>query len=539
MKKRVLPMVLAILLMLSAIPAMASGFDVNNRPSEDPLGPMAESVVMTIGKLEDSNASYEPGESVDDNYILRYHEEALNIDYQNAWTVLTGEAYDQKVALTLAMGDMPDVMTVNALQLRQMVKADLVADLTDALEAYACDELRENFASTNGISLSSCTFDGKVMAIPGVSPGADGIPLLYVRSDWMEKYGLDAPTTMDDIVNIAKVFKDNEGTGLLARNTIVEVGNNAYGMDALFALYGSYPEMWVTDENGELTYGSIMPETKEALGFIRGLVEDGVIDRNFVVYDDVQCNEIVTSGNAGIFFAPWWYVNWPLADMTKVDENIGWNTYIAPLTDEGIYNTHMMAPTTSYVVVRKGYEHLDAVVKTMNLELLTGSVRIEIEKPNANAFESWLMAPVTLLQCNYNEKEIKSRNVIDVYEGRKSQDELIAEEIRWFERYSYVEENGLQKAIEDGLSDGWCFTTGAYTIAAADDAGIMNRVFAATYLKSDSMDKKWSTLEKLEDELFMQIIVGDKDLDAFDAFVEQWKSLGGEEITAELKTMIE
>ena len=67
----------------------------------------------------------------------------------------------------------------------------------------------------------------------------------------------------------------------------------------------------------------------------------------------------------------------------------------------------------------------------------------------------------------------------------------------------------------------------------------MNRVYASIYAQSDTMDKKWATLEKLEDETFLQIILGEKPIDEFDNFVEQWKSLGGDEITAELQEMLD
>lgn len=148
------------------------------------------------------------------------------------------------------------------------------------------------------------------------------------------------------------------------------------------------------------------------------------------------------------------------------------------------------------------------------------------------------MAPVTLLQCHYNEKEDKARNVIQALEGKKDPSELIAEEIRWYERSKYVLENGAKKALEDNMADGYYFTMGAYPIAKADDEGILNRVYATTYSKSESMDKKWATLEKLEDETFLQIIAGDKSIDEFDNFVSQWLSLGGADITAELSAMI-
>lgn len=537
MTKRILSLLLALALCLSL--ASASAIDLSASPTGDPYEPMAEKVTLTIGKSEDTNASYEPGESVDDNWKLRWFEEQLNIDYVNEWTTLSDDAYQQKVALTLAMGEMPDVMTVNELQLRQMVKAGLIADLTEAAQTYAGPELISYWQSGNGIGLNSAIFDGKLMAIPNINPGADGIPLLFVRGDWMDKYGLEEPKTLEDVINIVKVFQEKEGAmGLLAKNSIVNVGNNAYGLDALFALFGSYPEMWINDAEGNLAYGSILPETKTALAEIRKLVEDGVIEKNFVVYDDDQCNELATSGKAGIFFAPWWYLNWPLADMTKADENVYWNVYTCPLDGNGKYNAHMMAPTTSYAVVRKGYEHPDAVVKTLNLSMMADSRRMPAPLPHEQAYESWQMAPVTLLQCHYNEKEDKARNVIQALEGKKDPSELIAEEIRWYERSKYVLENGAKKALEDNMADGYYFTMGAYPIAKADDEGILNRVYATTYSKSESMDKKWATLEKLEDETFLQIIAGDKSIDEFDNFVSQWLSLGGADITAELSAMI-
>lgn len=537
MTKRILSLLLALALCLSL--ASASAIDLSASPTGDPYEPMAEKVTLTIGKSEDTNASYEPGESVDDNWKLRWFEEQLNIDYVNEWTTLSDDAYQQKVALTLAMGEMPDVMTVNELQLRQMVKAGLIADLTEAAQTYAGPEMISYWQSGNGIGLNSAIFDGKLMAIPNINPGADGIPLLFVRGDWMDKYGLEEPKTLEDVINIVKVFQEKEGAmGLLAKNSIVNVGNNAYGLDALFALFGSYPEMWINDAEGNLAYGSILPETKTALAEIRKLVEDGVIEKNFVVYDDDQCNELATSGKAGIFFAPWWYLNWPLADMTKADENVYWNVYTCPLDGNGKYNAHMMAPTTSYAVVRKGYEHPDAVVKTLNLSMMADSRRMPAPLPHEQAYESWQMAPVTLLQCHYNEKEDKARNVIQALEGKKDPSELIAEEIRWYERSKYVLENGAKKALEDNMADGYYFTMGAYPIAKADDEGILNRVYATTYSKSESMDKKWATLEKLEDETFLQIIAGDKSIDEFDNFVSQWLSLGGADITAELSAMI-
>jgi len=52
------------------------------------------------------------------------------------------------------------------------------------------------------------------------------------------------------------------------------------------------------------------------------------------------------------------------------------------------------------------------------------------------------------------------------------------------------------------------------------------------------METKWETLQKLEQESMLQIIMGEKDVSYFDTFVQQWKTLGGDQITAEVRASL-
>lgn len=519
---------------------VSSEAKLNDKSTDDPYAPLKEKTTISLGRSEDANAKYESGETSADNYITKHLSQKLNVDYSQAW-VATGDAYLQKVSLIIASGQLPDAMTVNESQLRQLVKAGLIEDMTDSYNKYASDNLHNAYATTGGASLASATFDGKLMAIPNVSPGSDAIPMLYVRDDWMKACNLEAPKTLEDIVNIVKTFKEkNMGkgstSGLVVQKSIVNVGGNMYGLDAVFALYKSYPQLWVKDDSGKLVYGSITPETKTALSKISELFSDGIIDKDFAVKDSDKCTEIVTSGQAGIFFGPWWNANWPLIDMAKTDPNITWSTYAVPLDDSGKYNTHMMSPTSSYLVVRKGYASPEAIVKTCNYQYDIDQDQGESLKPNAKASYSWTMMPFSLLLSNYNDKEKKAQSVMDVVNGKKQESDLVGEEIQWYKHYTTVTTSGLPAAIEQNMASGWGFTRGAYTISGNIDH--INEVTGATYAQTATMDKKWATLKKLEDEIFLQIITGEKSIDEFDAFVSQWKSLGGDTITSELEQMI-
>ena len=518
----------------------------------DPYGPMPERITLTLGRSEDANVTYVEGENSADNYVVRYMSEKLNIDYKHAFSV-PGTEYSNKVSLAITGGDIPDTMTVSEIQLRQLVEADMIEDLTDVMNAYMSDSLKERYETTDGYALKSATFDGKIMAIPNVNAGEDAIPMLYIRQDWLKECGLEAPKTMEDVINIAKTFKEKkmggENTcGLLVQQEIITVGNSMYGLDAAFGVHHSFPELWYTKDDGSLTYGSIEPETKEALTAIRQMVEDGVIEKEFSVRDQDKCNELVTSGKAGIFFACWWNLNWPLFDMTKEDPSVEWDAYMVPLDEDGKYNTHMMAPTTNYQVVRKGYEYPEAVVKTANMQ-----VDIDIDQGNSikesnDISFSWTMMPFSLLLTGYDTRQSNAIRTLDIVEGKITEDQytdaeknVINDEERYkVSQYNAIEtfnEGGYPALFENNLNSPWAFWRGCYIMALEE--GNTNHVMGATYSYSPTMESKWATLQKLEAETFLQILTGDKPVDEFDTFVSQWRSLGGDTIIQELTDMIQ
>lgn len=65
----------------------------------------------------------------------------------------------------------------------------------------------------------------------------------------------------------------------------------------------------------------------------------------------------------------------------------------------------------------------------------------------------------------------------------------------------------------------------------SDGRILINRFVGAP---TETMTEKMSTLEKMRDEMFNKIIIGEASVDEFDKFVEDFNSLGGEQITNEV-----
>ena len=53
------------------------------------------------------------------------------------------------------------------------------------------------------------------------------------------------------------------------------------------------------------------------------------------------------------------------------------------------------------------------------------------------------------------------------------------------------------------------------------------------------MRTKWSKLQEMEKKLYLEVITGVQDLDAFDRFVEEWMEAGGEQITLEVTEAVQ
>lgn len=517
----------------------------------DPYGPVSEEkTVIHVGRAESANVTYADGEDSLNNYIVKYLQDQLNVEYVYDFSV-DDASYPTKVAMAIASGDMPDVMNVNYTQLVQLTNAGALEDLTDAYNTYGSEALKNCFQSGNGISEQMATFDGRLMAIPDIQPGMDSVPLVYIRGDWMEELGLEAPESLEDIVHIAKTFMeknpggkvtDGIAVGLSSDKKLVQKNGGTWHVNGLFTLFDAYPKMWQPQEDGSVIYGSITEEAKTALGEIRKLVEQGIINPSFAVRDSDQCVEMISNGQAGIFFGAWWSNQWPIVSMLEgADDSVKWNAYVAPLNEEGKLNVPMKSPTTTYVVVKKGCseEIKEAVVKTINYQYDLDQSQAEGVRPNGmDSPFSWHYYPINVLHCDYDAKEKQIQAVMDCIDGKVAYDDLSGDGKTWYNGYTAVTEDGFRKTVEKNIStaNGWGWANGAWTVQSQADK--LNLYYGASYADTPSMESLWATLETQEDEFYLQVLTGNASIDDFDKFVSQWKALGGDTITQEMAELV-
>lgn len=517
---------------------------------EDPYGPVSDEVVeIHMGRREDPTATYLEGDSIEDNYLIRYLEEKLNVDYVFDFVAETD--YEQKVAMAIASDSLPEVCMVNMIQFRELAEAGAIEDLTDAFNTYASEEVRNLIDITEGVAQDVVTVDGKIMGVAEMSQNKmSAVPITYIRKDWMEELGLEEPKTMADVVDIARAFMEknpggNVTDGIIASNEIV-IANGSYRLNGFFDVFGSYPETWIPQDDGTVVWGGVTEETKAALANLAGLVEDGVLDGALAVRDDTQCQEMLYNGRAGVWCGSWWS-NSVFADMYAQEGSAAEFAAYTMFGEDGKVTVAATRPfEENIIVVKKGASEdvKEAVIKTVNYEteiMRTDGYAVRNELGLDVPFFHGCM-PFQMTFVPYNLTYITGQAAMDTLSGDMAPDEFYANYSAgsvFYEGPKYVEEvGGIVNATDAAKTFGYTFSEPIFEcIETQDDVSIFFPP-AATYGMTDSYAELWPQLEDMQDEFFLQVITGEVSIDEFDSFVEKWYAQGGEVITQEYNDLI-
>ena len=523
--------------------------------ANDPYGKYPETVVYTTGyNLTNQGADTLAGtpyenDTPSDNAYTRYLKEVLNVQNENEFEAITGPDYDQKVSMAIASQDIPDIMYISDYgTLVELVENDLIEDLTDVYNNLACETVKSSYASygEDNNPLNTVTFDGRIMAIPKTQL-SDGQDFLWLRKDWMDKLELEMPSTLDEMADVLRAFisQDPDGNGqadtigLVVHNEVYgSYPNNTFAVDNIFTAFGAYPTVWMTDESGNAVYGSVQPEMKDALQLMRDWYAEGLLDREFTTrtYDDIVA--LLSSGQCGAYIGPWWSPFNPAQTSTYASQDAEWINVSAPTGPDGKINAINTKSYGGFVVVRKGYEHPEIAMKIVNVNSEysmqdKSDAAKEILENQSIAYFNW---PLYCQVQPGNNAELMTQHVEAVMNGSADVSTLSTEELGYYEsavRYQDAEAAG-QKADSADYSQ-YVSRIVAMNRMIDEPANFLTPAFFET---TDTMKTRWASLEKIEMQAILKIIVGEEDLDYFDQFVSEWTGAGGDIITEEVNEAI-
>jgi putative aldouronate transport system substrate-binding protein len=490
-------------------------------------------VTLHVVNEEKPLVPFARGDDPTKNEWTRGIKERLNIDLVTDW-VSTTQGYNDKFNLAIAAGELPDFFSVNSQQFMQLVGAGLVADLTDYVENNLSDYVKKIMASSPGVT-ESAKINGRLMAIPKYGYGdLYSVNDLWIRHDWAEQAKISAPKSVADLEKIMDTFMaQHPGSyGMPVTKNLEEV----YYLGPAFK---ATPGIWTSGPDGSIVYGTTQPEMKPLIAQFADWYKRGYLRKDFMSQDGDAMKDDMTQGKAGlVLFAQW--AGWNFGDVINAN---GANAYLEPYeipTADGRPGIFPIGfDNYGYTVVNAKSKNIAAALKCMS-------------------YHSWIVTEATTQGIISSEEQNKyllggegrhTMQAIDIADPY-SQGEVLVEwahavgqnnfvittppltgEIQaqyenaklWYDNKN-VEGYGRWIQVFNDRSSGWIGLT-----VIKENRYVVTKITGAMPEEAASYGR---TLDDLLLEGFTKIIIGEQPISYFDALVNEWKSAGGNVITA-------
>lgn len=315
--------------------AIADELDWLDRSGNLPLVKEGTEKSLTVA-VRMRNDSGDP----EDTWAYQFMTEVMNIDVEII--KFTDQNAAEYRSLTFADGDLPDIIIGGGLSAGDLVKYGAVEGQLLDLAPYINEEYMPNLAklyAENAHYKTAVTdTEGHIYSLGYINDPTDKGQLsrAYIRYDWLEEDKLEVPTTLDDFVNMLRVFK-KRGDDVYPLGGAYNASNPCVILLSAFGY--NTPNAKGTDiatRNGEV----VLPiADREAYGAylttMHTLYEEGLINPDFYTIDANSSNAVISSGKAGfVAEAPGLFMN---------EFNLWWGA--KPLTSE--YNDTQLWPAST------------------------------------------------------------------------------------------------------------------------------------------------------------------------------------------------
>ncbi len=465
-----------------------------------------------------------------DGYYLKKIEDDFNIKFDIHVRGVGSTDYLDWLNLSMMSGAEPEWIRDQAIGqglYTQFVEEDLLLELDeDMIRKYmpnyiAWTEKYPEIFGDNALNLYKV--EGKIYAIPDAKVDLATFCYMALRKDWLDKLGYDkAPETLDEVIQFMRdaTFKDPDGNGIDDTYGYLGITNSvSWGFSPFFGAYGVYPDLFYA-KDGKVVYGNIEPETKEVLALLRDLYQEGVIDPEWVTHGFDQVMNKVVTGKTAVTWQNWLTIfTGKYQDITDIVPDASWvatSGPIGPNGDQGIMNFNPLAGV-GLMFSKKLEGQEEKLIKYM--QVFDGI----LGDPSYYEAELWGLEGTTFL---------KDENGDRVYAEGYDKDKLFQFGVGADYRFPSLELFGYEPSLHDAIEfDQETLTLRAELIEMSEGKyNIMGNFVRPVW------NEKAADLPKGE-EVFTDIILGNVELDAFDAYVEEWLAAGGTEIMAEAQAI--
>ena len=234
--------------------------------------------------------------------------------------------YYEKVTLSFASEEPNDIIEMGSTYYPELANSGALWDMTEAWENSTsnCKQIVDE------AYVDALRINGQLFGFP---MAAGNGTITYVRQDWLDEAGLDAPKNYDEFVEMLRAFKSRgngaiplTAAGLLNTETPYDIYLREFYQDAV-------PDFYKDPETGKYVDGFAEDKMVEAITRLRDAYQEGLIDAEIVTNKTSTCRDKLGSGLVGAF--NYWAGMWSLKLQRSMNE--GQLVAIPPIEETGGY----------------------------------------------------------------------------------------------------------------------------------------------------------------------------------------------------------
>lgn len=495
-------------------------------------------VTITTVRRIVSAAEFKNGETMDDNVHYRWAKDKLGIEIKNLWSVKdTNGAYATKLKLALSSNEeMPDVLFASGSVAQMLIDSGKFMDVGELFDKYAGETWKKAMNEDPSVWYEF-TRDGKRYGIPNLDYDYNNDPVLWVRGDWMKKFNLEAPTTLEDYEKMLEAFTNGDPDGDGQKNTYgVSTGlkdsySDSFGLGWVFGAYGTMPGFWLKQEDGSIGYGSVQPEIKQGLQKLKDWVQKGYIPQEAGIWDAAKAGSFMSAGSAGTFSGPYWSEAYPMGDLEKNNPEAELVTFPLPVGPDGKSMHYGRHPYNGAIFINKKMKNPEIFFTYANYLF----DHVADPKPGSEFENGWAKGydwDIVDGEVTYDLAKIPGGGVrVFFYSLLEHGPRIPSQNLQALVK---IAESGKAETPYEKIWGGFVPPIELQSATDVWDSREFSVKSEFTGGTTPTMETKWDYLKKLEMEKFSKIIFGNDPVESFDAFVEEWKAQGGEQITKEV-----
>ena len=324
--KKFLSMLIAVLMVAALFAGCAGGSSTSDssKPEEsktessatestEGTGDNGDEAPVPIVLLRPDNNVPEYPLNMDRPGMQKIHDvllEKFNVD----WSIETviGDKFDETLSTRLAAAeDLPDMIfrRLSDSRLLEVYNNGLIIGLNDLIEEYGPDVKQHMMSDMPYLTIANGTADGEILRVPQVVANIQHqVTTLNVRKDWLDACGLEIPTTPEEFKNMLVAFNEQNVNG---SGNIVFLSNYANMNFSVGPAFGamnvnSAASSWWYDDDMKLYNSMLTDNMKEYVAWVADLYASGLIFSAFTNYTADQWNEVIYANKAGASVGAWW-----------------------------------------------------------------------------------------------------------------------------------------------------------------------------------------------------------------------------------------